>query len=757
MGEDIIKVSELINGDRRKWDEVLISRLFNPSEAKSIYSIPICSTRRGDRLVWHHSKNGKYQVKSGYKISRNLKECSDHTSSSSHRNRRIWKWLWALSVPTKIKNTTNQSPGLSLSHENKMKANEVWSPPAHGYVKTNSDALIMTDEGAGMGVVIHDDRGIVIETSYRFQSNLFDVEVAEALACRDDVFLARSLGLKNKTARNQIPFESDTMRNQWLRLLLIRCNTPSQPYISQVHHLRSLTSSLLHSRAPHVTPKPFVFSHHFTSSPELAVEPPKTPSDQATLLADIFATPGRSSDEIKLDLDLKNVVITYDLILSFLRNPDTDPDVAKRVFDWVLETQSEKLSSKSYNLMLGILVRGGFVKETWDMIGIMKKKGYGVVKGAFVKISERFQKDGLDDDVEKLKELYASGSASCKKTDGSKENAVDLDMNVRYSSDLVTRVLENLEMEPNKALIFFRWVQESGLFKHDERSFNAMARVLGDEDHSQKFWRKMIKDAVDLYEFAMIGANKPSAQDCIFLLKKIVVSKELDMDLFLKVVGVFKANGYVLTNANLDAVIKSLTSVGRMTECNKILVAMEEAGYVPSGSSRCKIAFKLSSGGKTDEALEFMNHVAAPDFRTWESLVKGYCVARDLDEASNSFRKMVEKEGPSCAGHALDVLIGTYCRKNRPVDAYKFVLEMYLSRTGSAEEATVFLQAMTVKRFPATPVFLRLFEAYFKAGRQNEAQNFLSKCPGYIKNHADVLNLFCSRNSRVTRNEAVSV
>ncbi|KAK6154949.1 hypothetical protein DH2020_009197 [Rehmannia glutinosa] len=445
-----------------------------------------------------------------------------------------------------------------LSHENKMKANEVWSPPAHGYVKTNSDASIMTDEGAGMGVVIHDDRGIVIETSYRFQPNLFDVEVAEALACRDDVFLARSLGLKcvmvemdnetlNKTARNQIPFESDTMRNQWLRLLLIRCNTPSQPYISQVHHLRSLTSSLLHSRAPHVTPKPFVFSHHFTSSLSSQLSRPKPPSDQATLLADIFATPGMSSDEIKLDLDLKNVVITYDLILSFLRNPDTDPDVAKRVFDWVLETQSEKLSSKSYNLMLGILVRGGFVKETWDMIGIMKKKGYGVVKGAFVKISERFQKDGLDDDVEKLKELYASGSASCKKTDGSKENAVDLvcsrvsniirrevwgddvekelqDMNVRYSSDLVTRVLENLEMEPNKALIFFRWVQESGHFKHDERSFNAMARVLGDEDHSQKFWRfvnemrseghemeretyvhvlerfvkrKMIKDAVD--------------------------------------------------------------------------------------------------------------------------------------------------------------------------------------------------------------------------------------------------------------------
>ncbi|KAI3452151.1 hypothetical protein Pfo_008816 [Paulownia fortunei] len=651
------------------------------------------------------------------------------------------------------------------------------------------------------------------------------------------------------------------MKNQWLRLLLLRCHTPSQPYISQVQHLRSFTSSLLHPRAPHVTPKPFALRHHFTSSPELAVEPPKPPSDQAILLADIFAKPGRSNDEIKLDLDFKNVVVTHDLILSVLGNPDTDPDVAKRVFDWVLESQSEKLSSKSYNLMLGILGGSGFVKETWDMIGIMKIKGYGVSKGTFVKISEKFQKDGLNGDVEKLKELYASGSASCKKNEGSKENVVEKvcsrisyiirrevwgddvekqlqELDVEFSSDLLTRVLENLKMEPNKALIFFRWVQESGAFRHDQQSYNAMARVLGKEDHSQKFWRivnemrseghemeretyvhileqfvkrKMIKDAVDLYEFAMIGGNKPSVQDCTFLLKKIVVSKELDMDLFSKVMGVFKANGNVLTNANLDAIIKSLTSVGRMTECNRILAAMEEAGYVPSGPSQCKIAFKLSSGGKTGEALEFMENMVASwhisDYRTWVSLVKGWCVDRNLDEASNSFRDMVEKEGASCAGHALDMLVGTYCRKNRPLDAYKFVLEMvndkgvsprhttykaltsklldkkhfiealdvmsmmknqgyppdldsfveYLSRTGSAEDAITFSQAMTSKRFPATSVFLQLFEAYLKAGRQTEAQDFLSKCPRYIKNHADVLNLFCSRKSGVTRTADVAV
>ncbi|PIN02442.1 hypothetical protein CDL12_25038 [Handroanthus impetiginosus] len=650
------------------------------------------------------------------------------------------------------------------------------------------------------------------------------------------------------------------MRNQWLRLLLLRCRTPSQPCISQVQYLRSFTSSLLHPRAPHLTPEPFALWRHFTSSPELAVEPPKPPSDQAVLLADIFANPGRSNDDIELDLDSKNVVVTHDLILSVLGNSDTDPDIAKRVFYWALENRSEKLSSKSCNLMLGILGGSGFVKESWDLIGTMKKKGYGVSKGTYIKISERFQKDGLIDDVEKLKELYALGSASCKTNDAATENAFEKvcsriskiirrevweedvekqleELDVEFSIDVVAKVLENLEMDPNKALIFFRWVQESGHFKHDQRSFNAMARVLSKEDHSEKLWRfvnemrgeghemeretyihilerfvkrKMLEDAVDLYEFAMIDANKPSAQDCTFLLKKIAVSKELNMGLFLKVMRVFKASGNVLSNSNLDAVIKSLTSVGRINECNRILAAMEEVGYVPSSTSRSKIAFKLASGGKTGEALEFMDNVVASrdisDHRTWVSLIKGHCVARDLDEACKSFREMTEREGTSHAEHALDLLVGTYCRKNRPFEAYKFVSEMvndkglspwhstyktltskllarkkfkealdvmsmmknqgyppdldsfveYLSKKGSAEDAVTFSQAMTSRRFPATSVFLKLFEAYLNTGRQSEAQDFLSKCPRYIKNHADVLNLFCSRNSGATSTAAVA-
>lgn len=560
-----------------------------------------------------------------------------------------------------------------------------------------------------------------------------------------------------------------------------------------------------------------------------------------------------SSDEIKTDLDAKNVIITHDLILNVLKKPDIGSDVAKRIFDWVSDSKSEILSSNSYNMMLGILGGNGFVNESWELIEIMKKKGYGVKKGAFLRISERFMKDGASDDVDKLKDVYATGSASQKYNDDVAGGNSDWfrvseiirnhvwgddvekqlkELGVVFSSDLVVKVLGILEVDPNKALIFFRWLEDSDGFEHDSKSYNALARVVGkEEDHSQKFWRvvdemrskghemeketyfsvfqqflqkQMIEDAVKLYELAMNGGNKPSVEDFTLLLKKIVLRKELDMDSFKKVVEVFNANGNAFTDNILDAVIKSLTSVGKMKECNKILAALKKAGYVPSESMQCKIAYKLSSLGETKKAMDFMDKIVpSSDYATWVSLVHGFCDDGNLDGASKGVEKMAEKLGV-CGGRPLHLLIVMYCEKNRPLRACKIVSKMvndkgarpwlstyktltrkllagkhfkealdimsmmknqgypadsdsfisYLSKKGTVEDAIAFTQGMTSKRFPATPVFVRLFEAYFSARRLAVAYDFLAKCPSHIKNHADVLDLFSSKASHAAKKTA---
>lgn len=639
------------------------------------------------------------------------------------------------------------------------------------------------------------------------------------------------------------------MRNQ-CRLLLLRSYSRSQPHIStgsrpQVHSTSPVSSSLQSCFRRLYVPLYQHTSVRLFSSSEVAVEPPKDSSDHnhVVALTDIFSRNELSGEKVKLELEANSIVITHDLVLSALKNLHSAPDVASRFFSWISENEDEKkkLSSKSYNLMLSILGENGFIQEFWDTVFFMKKKGYGVSKRTFVKALDKFEKDGLSDDVEKLKDLYASGSIDnsienlssrvCRviKQDVWGDNVEKRlnELDIEFSSELVSMVVQNIGLEGNKGLIFFRWVEESGHFKHNKCTYSAMARVLASEDSSVKFWRvvdemrnsgyemdkdtyiqilerfvkkRMIKDAVDLYEFATMGsASKPSPGDCTYLLKKIVVSKELDMDLFLRVVRISRENGLILTNSTFNAVLKSLTSVGRFEECLKILQAVKD-DFQPNSSMQSRIAFQLSRSGKSEEANVFTEVMEAAGNRTWSSLIDGYCLAGDLEKASTTYWKMVEKVGAHGTEYALELLVSSYCRKNRAVDGYNLVSRLvneyqlrpwhstykiligmllvqggfkealdilplmknqgyppflepfieFLSKSGSTDDAIRFTKAITVKSYPSTVVFLKLFEAYFKAGRYSEAQDFLLICPKYIRNHADVLNLFCSMNSGET-------
>ncbi|XP_028778110.1 pentatricopeptide repeat-containing protein At3g02490, mitochondrial-like [Neltuma alba] len=648
------------------------------------------------------------------------------------------------------------------------------------------------------------------------------------------------------------------MKNQW-RVLLLRAqhragiyasNHFSQPQF-QVHlnpnlqSLRSITS-LLHSHSLQNQASlrstgllDFLNPINTTTrcfSSETALE--QNESDHVVLVADIFSKP-RTCDDIKKEIELNNIAINHDMVLKLLWKLGSSPDVARRLFDWVLESDCERLSSKSYNMMLSILGTNGLVNEFWDMVAVMKKKGYGVSKGVRDKVLKSFEESGRNGDIEKLKALFASGSIDnsaekmCSKiskivrhdvwSDDVEKNILDL--SIAFSSDMITSILDNLGTDPNKALIFFLWLEESGQFKHDGCTYNAMARVLGREDSIDRFWklvhemrnkghemqsetyvkvlgrfckRKMIKDAVELYEFAMAGAHKPSPQCCTFLLKKIAVSKQFDMTLLSRVVKVFTGSGNVLTSSTVDSVLKSLTTVGRSWECNKVLKALEDGGVAATGDIQSKIAFLLSASGNEEEASEFINNIEASgsnlDHKAWESLIEGHCRAGNLDKAYHSFQKMVEKEGVTSANHGFDLLMNAYCQENRAIDACKILIQLvreqqlepwhstykslitkllvqggfsdainilglmrshvfppfidpfieHVSKGGTGADAVMFLRGMTSKRFPSTSVFLRMFDAFSKQGKHDEAHNLLSKCPRYIRNNADVLNFFCS-------------
>lgn len=69
-----------------------------------------------------------------------------------------------------------------------------------------------------------------------------------------------------------------------------------------------------------------------------------------------------------MQCDLSHIVIIHDLVVRFLQSLGSAPVEARLFFDYSSERESERLSSKSYNWMLGILGSKVYVEEFWDLL-----------------------------------------------------------------------------------------------------------------------------------------------------------------------------------------------------------------------------------------------------------------------------------------------------------------------------------------------------------------------------------------------------
>ena len=98
-----VKVVDLIDTVSKKWDVHLLQGLFNPQEVELIMSIPLCRSYVEDKLVWPFTPSGTYTVKPGYRFLVNENSVNS-TPMNSNQNDGVWKLIWALSVPNKVKN-----------------------------------------------------------------------------------------------------------------------------------------------------------------------------------------------------------------------------------------------------------------------------------------------------------------------------------------------------------------------------------------------------------------------------------------------------------------------------------------------------------------------------------------------------------------------------------------------------------------------------------------------------------------------------
>ncbi|KAM7479849.1 hypothetical protein LguiA_028062 [Lonicera macranthoides] len=549
------------------------------------------------------------------------------------------------------------------------------------------------------------------------------------------------------------------------------------------------------------------------------------------------------SKQFEQELTTLNPKLNHETVMYILKRLDKDPLKASKFFNWVTEKNGFSPSSCVYSLVLRIFASKDSMKLFWVTVTKMKEQGFFLDEETYQTLLGGFRYSKMASDATALTHFYNRMVQSNAMDDVVKEvvkivNQSDWghevetklgEMKILVSDDFVVRVLKELRGYPIKALWVFKWVGENCSYQLNAITYNAITRVLGRYDSIEEFWsmvkkmqnaghemdldtyikisrrfqkRKMLKDAVELYEHMMDSPYKPSIEDCSVLLRTIAANGNPDLDLVFRVVNKYEAEGNTLSKSVYDAIHRSLTSVGRFDEADKIMEAMREAGYEPDNITYSQIIFGLCKAGRLEEACKMMDVMEADgciaDIKTWTILIQGHCRANEVDKALFYFAKMMEK---NCDVDAdlLDVLINGFVNQKRVAGAYKLLTEMvnnarlrpwqatyksmidkllgerkleealellrmmkkqnyppfpepfiqYISKNGTVEDALEFLKALSIKEYPSLSAYQHVFNSFLEENRHSEAKDLLYMCPHHIRKHQAITSLFGSAESSI--------
>ncbi|KAH7670600.1 TPR-like protein [Dioscorea alata] len=526
-------------------------------------------------------------------------------------------------------------------------------------------------------------------------------------------------------------------------------------------------------------------------------------------------------------------------VLYVLKKLDKKPHKALEFLSCISEKHSFNPNAPTRNLMLRILGRKDHLKDFWVFLRSMTSDGYSIDQGTYLTLLASFKQQKLPAECSALAKFYKDVGLKTElqnSVNGVAKAIVDADvwddeverrledLGVSWSEDLVVRVLREVRNHPLKALSFFRWVIGRQDFNHGSAAYNAVARVLGRQESIEEFWSlvdemkkkgldmdidtyiklsryfkksKMMKDAVELYEFMMDGPYKPAIQDCGMLLRQISLSGSVDLELVYRVVRKYEAAGYSLSKVVYDGIHRCLTSTGQFDEADEILRKMKQEGFEPDNITYSQLVYGLCKAKRLEEACKVLDEMeecgCVPDVKTWTILIQGHCSAGQVEKALECMTKMIAK-GCNADADLMDVLVKGLCGENKEDGAYTLIVEMverarvrpwqatykylihellnkrkleegleilrmmkshnfppfadpfpsYISKFGTVGDAEEFLKALTVNNFPSSAAYLNVFKSFFKEGRYPEAQDLLFKCPHHIRKHADICELFGS-------------
>jgi hypothetical protein len=100
------KLSDLIDPVTEQWDEEILQSLMSPVDVYQILQILLHNRGFDDFIAWSYTKHGRYTIRSGYHLQwRHQFDASAGQLAlpGSSALNPVWKTLWQLKVPSKVK------------------------------------------------------------------------------------------------------------------------------------------------------------------------------------------------------------------------------------------------------------------------------------------------------------------------------------------------------------------------------------------------------------------------------------------------------------------------------------------------------------------------------------------------------------------------------------------------------------------------------------------------------------------------------
>ncbi|XP_030973764.1 uncharacterized protein LOC115993913 [Quercus lobata] len=97
------EVSMLIDTETGAWKEEEVRHMFLPHEAKNISSIPQSTRLPQDSIIWSKNPSGVFSTQSAYQLLASDASASSPGSSNPNPQRLLWRGVWTLRTPNRVK------------------------------------------------------------------------------------------------------------------------------------------------------------------------------------------------------------------------------------------------------------------------------------------------------------------------------------------------------------------------------------------------------------------------------------------------------------------------------------------------------------------------------------------------------------------------------------------------------------------------------------------------------------------------------